>query len=209
MISLLHSCFSEGPGRRLRIDDCAAQLVEFAVALPLLVVFVVGIFDFSNAFALKLRLTNVVRAAAHTSTIGPFTDVMVSGTTPVSVADAAQLVDYYLVNNNLNDCGLSTNPNSSSSGLTWTFTASGNGCPSPGLTLIVNRGYYFPVNSTTVANANCQSQTPGNGQTAVIATCVSISYPYPWRFGQVASLLGSNNPLPTQLSAIAVALNTD
>jgi Flp pilus assembly protein TadG len=39
----------------LRRHDHAAQLVEFAVALPLLVVFVVGIFDFSSAFTLKLR----------------------------------------------------------------------------------------------------------------------------------------------------------
>ena len=36
--------------RFLSCDDHGAQLVEFAVALPLLVVFVVGIFDFSNAF---------------------------------------------------------------------------------------------------------------------------------------------------------------
>ena len=209
MKSVTHSRFSDGPGRRLWLDDCAAQLVEFAVALPLLVVFVVGIFDFSNAFALKLRLTNLMREAVHASTIGPFTDVVVGGTAPISVLNAAQIVDFYLVNNNINDCGLSTNMNSSSSGLAWTFTATGNGCPSPGLSLTVNRGYYFPVNSTTVANANCQSQSPGGGQTAVIATCVSISYPYPWQFGQVASLLGSNNPLPTQLSAVAVALNTD
>jgi hypothetical protein len=39
--------------RSVRIDNRAAQLVEFAVSLPLLMVFVVGIFDFSNAFTLK------------------------------------------------------------------------------------------------------------------------------------------------------------
>jgi len=199
------------PGRfrgKFWFDDRAAQLVEFAVALPLLVVFVVGIFDFSNAFTLKLRLTNVAEEAAHASAIDPFTDVA-PGATPVSVVDVFQIVDYYLVNNNVNDCGLSSHPNPTSSGLTWTFTATGNSCPSAGLKLIVNRGYYLPVNSTTVANANCQSQTPGAGQTAVIATCISIWYPYAWQFGKVASLLGSNNVLPAQFTVIAVALNTD
>ena len=193
--------------RRLRGDDRAAQLVEFAVALPLLVVFVVGIFDFSNAFTLKLRLTNVAREAARAASVAPSTDVQIGATAPISVVDAYGIVDYYLVNNNINDCGLSAISTGSSSGLTWTFSATSNGCPPPGLTLTVNRGYYFPINSTTVANENCQSQTPGSGQTAVIATCISIQYPYAWRFGKVASLLGSNNILPSQFSVIAVAFN--
>jgi len=44
-----------------RRDDRGSQMVEFAVTLPLLMVFVVGIFDFSGAFTLKQKLTN----AAH------------------------------------------------------------------------------------------------------------------------------------------------
>ena len=196
-------------GRRVQLDDGAAQLVEFAVALPLLVVFVVGIFDFSNAFTLKLRLTNLAREAAHASSSAPFTDVKVAGPVPISVADAFQLIDYYLVNNNVNDCGLSSGGTNSVLGLTWSVTAAANGCPAAGITLTVNRGYYFPVNSTTLPDANCTSQTPGTGQTAVLATCVSILYPYPWRFGQVASLLGSNSFLPNRFSAVAVAFNQD
>jgi Flp pilus assembly protein TadG len=35
--------------RRLGADDRASQIVEFALSLPLLVLFVVGIFDFSEA----------------------------------------------------------------------------------------------------------------------------------------------------------------
>ena len=189
-------------------DDRAAQLVEFAVALPLLVVFVVGIFDFSNAFTLKLRLTTVARDAARAAATGPSSDVKVGGSTPLSVVDAFQIVDLYLKNNNINDCGLST-ASASPSGLTWTYSASGGGCPAAGLTLTVNRGYYFPVNSTTVAASTCTGQTVASGQKAVIATCISIEYPYPWRFGRVASLLGSNNVLPTQISAVAVAFNED
>ena len=60
------------PGWR---DDQAAQLVEFAVSLPLLVLFVVGIFDFSNAFTLKQKLTNVARDAARAAAAEPSSDL--------------------------------------------------------------------------------------------------------------------------------------
>src|SRR5690242_21600819 len=85
----------------------AAQIVEFAVALPLLVVFVVGIFDFSTAFTFKQRLTNMARDAAHVAAADPSNDVLVGNTLPISVADVAQIVDNYLLVNNVNDCSLS------------------------------------------------------------------------------------------------------
>jgi Flp pilus assembly protein TadG len=210
-VSCLPNLLPARLGRDLLRDDHAAQLVEFAVALPLLVVFVVGIFDFSNAFTLKLRLTNVAREAVRAAASGPSSDVQVGGTAPISVVDAINVIDYYLQNNNINDCGLSSTlgGGSSSSGLTWTFTSDTNGCPPPGLTVTINRGYSFPATSTSVATATCTSQPTPSGQTAVIATCISVQYPYPWRFGKVASLLGSNNVLPAQFTVIAVALNED
>jgi len=184
----------------------AVQLVEFAVALPLLVLFVVGIFDFSNAFTLKQRLTNIARDAALASAYDPGSDVPTpyTGTLPVSVNDAFQLVDNYLLASNLNTCGITST--ATASGLTWTFTANTNGCPSAGLTIIVNRGYYLAPNSTTSPPVSCASSSAG-GQVAVISTCVSIQYPYTWRFGNVASLIGGNTLLPTQISAVSVAMN--
>jgi Flp pilus assembly protein TadG len=187
-------------------DDRAAQLVEFAVSLPLLVVFVVGIFDFSNAFTLKQKLTNAARDGARVAAADPANDLQSPSTAvPVSVADAFQDVDNYLIANHINDCGIT--PSTSPVGLTWTSTASGSGC---GLTIIINRGYYFsPVAATQPANVNCQPPPLGGGatQTAIIGTCVSIQYTYPWRFGKVASLLGSAASLPTQVTAAAVAMN--
>lgn len=196
------------PVERGRQDEHGAQLVEFAVALPLLVVFVVGIFDFSTAFTLKQRLTNIARDAARASASDPATDLRggITGTNPVSVMDVYYMVDNYLLANNLNDCGLSGSTSAAVSGLTWTFTASGNGCPSPGLTIIVNRGYYYPSTGGAVPSANCSAQSPG-AQTAVISTCVSVQYAYPWKFGRAASLLGASTVLPAQISAAAVALN--
>lgn len=189
---------------RLR-GDSAAQIVEFAVSLPLLIVFVVGIFDFSSAFTLKQRLTNIARDAARASAVDPSTDVtQPQGALPVSVNDAFVIVDNYLIANNMNDCAIS--PAVTPTNLTWTFTATGNGCVVPGLTIIVNRGYYFPATGATLPTVNCASQSPA-GQMAVIGTCVSIQYFYPWRFGKVASLLGRATVLPTQISGVAVALN--
>ncbi|HYM79713.1 MAG TPA: TadE family protein [Candidatus Dormibacteraeota bacterium] len=188
--------------------ESGAQIVEFAVALPLLVLFVVGIFDFSNAFTLKQRLTNIARDAARASAADPSNDLQgaITGTNPVSVMDVYYIVDNYLLGSKLNDCGLSTSTSAAVSGLTWTFTASGNGCPTPGLTIIVNRGYYYPANGGAVPGTTCQSQNSA-GQPAVISTCVSIQYAYPWRFGRAASLLGSTTLLPAQISAVAVSFN--
>jgi hypothetical protein len=124
---------------------------------------------------------------------------------PVSVNDAFQIVDNYLVGNNVNDCGITSG--GAPSGLIWTFTASGNGCPTAGLTIIVNRGYYYPSTGATVPSVNCASQAVSNGQVALISTCVSIQYGYPWRFARAASLLGASTVLPLRISAVAVALN--
>jgi len=185
--------------------DRGAQIVEFAVALPLLVVFVVGIFDFSSAFTLKQRLTNIARDAARASAVDPSNDLQQPlSANPVSVNDVFYIVDNYLIASNLNDCGLTST--ATTSNLTWTFTASGNGCVTPGLTVKVNRAYYFPSTGATTPDVNCTSQNPG-AQIAVIGTCVSIQYAYPWRFGQAASLLGVTSVLPQQISAVAVSLN--
>lgn len=189
-------------GESMCRQEQAAQLVEFAVALPLLVVFVVGIFDFSSAFTLKQRLTDLARDAARVAAADPSSDVQV-GATPLSVMDAFYVVDNYLRANNINDCGISTTP--TNSGTTWTFQSSGGTCPAGQLTIIVNRGYYFPVTGATTPAVTCTPSTPSGG--AVIGTCVSIQYPYPWRFGRAASLLGTNYSLPTQISAVEIALN--
>ena len=97
--------------------------MEFAVALPLLVVFVVGIFDFSGAFTLKQKLTNVARDAARSAAADPTNDLTLPQTAvPISVNDAAQIVDNYLIVNHLSDCGFDPS-NAVAAGLTWTYTA--------------------------------------------------------------------------------------
>jgi Flp pilus assembly protein TadG len=187
---------------RLAGEEPGAQLVEFAVALPLLMVFVVGIFDFSGAFTLKQKLTNVARDAARTAAADPSNDL--SSATPASVSDAFRVVDNYLIANHLSDCGATQ---TGQSGLQWTYSGT-TGCPTGGLTVIIQRGYYFPASAAaTIAPANCTPTQSAGSQTAVLSTCVNIQYAYPWRFGHVASLLGSSAPLPSTISGTAVAMN--
>jgi Flp pilus assembly protein TadG len=183
--------------------DDGAALVEFAVSLPLLMVFVVGIFDFSNAFTLKQKFTNIARDAARAAAADPANDLQ--STLPMSVTDAFQVVDSYLLANNINDCGITTG--GTPSGLTWTFSVTATSGSPCGITLIINRGYYFPVTGAILPTVSCTSQPPGRSQTAIIGTCVSIQYNYSWRFGRVASLLGRTATLPSTISAAAVAMN--
>jgi Flp pilus assembly protein TadG len=157
-------------------DDRAAQIVEFAVSLPLLVVFVVGIFDFSGALALKQKLTNAAREGARVAAADPANDLSGSASgVPVSVSDAFQVVDNYLLSEKINDCGLVAP--TLTSGLTWTST--GTGCPgvaANGLILTINRGCVT-------------QQTIGTTPTDVVNTCVKIQYAYKWRFNSVITLL--------------------
>jgi hypothetical protein len=114
------------------------------------------------------------------------------------------VVDGYIIAAGLNDCGLSSaTAVATANKLTWTYTATANGCLGTGLTLTVVRG--FPDCGLVASvygspNPIAQLQMP--------CTQVSISYPYQWHFNSVIQLLvpGANLAL-TQLGAIATAVN--
>ncbi|MGC2474694.1 MAG: TadE/TadG family type IV pilus assembly protein [Candidatus Sulfotelmatobacter sp.] len=189
-------------------SENAAQLAEFAITLPLLVVFVVGIFDFSGAFTLKQKLTNIARDAARAAAADPATDLR--SALPISVSDAFYVVDNYLLANNINDCGLGLQTPTLVTGhpLTWQVTISSSSGSPCGIILTINRGYYFPI-ATPVTTPPALTCTPAaaNGAVQVVGTCVSIQYSYQWRFGKVVSLLGSSAMLPPNITAEAVAMN--
>lgn len=186
-------------------EDRAAQLVEFAVALPLLILFVVGIFDFSSAFTLKQKLTNIARDAARAAAADPVTDLQNAKTLPVSVSDAFRVINTYLVANNISNCGIDTTTPVPSAA-EWTYR--GTFCSSGTLTVVINRGYTFPAQNTVKPpDVNCTSQAPVPEVVTVVSTCISIQYPYQWQFGRVASLLGPSATLPTTITATAVAMN--
>jgi Flp pilus assembly protein TadG len=182
-----------GAARRVR-NDQGSQIAEFAISLPLLVVMVVGIFDFSGAFALKQKLVNAAREGARAAAADPANDLSgaVSGV-PVSVSDAFQVADNYLLAEKINDCALGGATITQGSGLTWSATSTGT-CPGGGIIFSINRGC---VTQQTLAGTS----------TSMVATCVTITYPYAWRFNTVSSLLGRTILGPNNLTTTAVAYN--
>jgi Flp pilus assembly protein TadG len=184
------------PGETLRsyfswvCDTRAAALIEFAVSLPLLVVLVVGIFDFGGAFNLKQELNNAMREGARFAANQPTNDL--DSSTPASVDAVRFVVDSYLLNAHINDCGLSGIPQPpTGGGLTWVYNAT-VGCS---LTLTINRGVVLQetILGTTV---NMRS------------TYVHIVYPYQWHFNSVIQLLvpGASFAL-TNIQSDATAVN--
>jgi Flp pilus assembly protein TadG len=181
--------------RRLWIacgDTQAAQIVELAITLPVLVGLWYGIFDFGHAFNLKQKLSDATRQAARFAANQSTSDL--TNSTPQSLIDVRNAVSAYLIANNVNDCGLGTATATESPTYTWVFTASG--CSAGNLVLTVNRGKIFTI---------------GSGATAVTlqATQVDLSYPYQWQFSRVVKLIAPNATFagPTQIPSTAIVPN--
>lgn len=180
---------------RAWMDDRASQIVEFAVSLPLLVLFVVGIFDFSNALSLKQKLTNAAREGSRVAASDPANDLSnPTSVVPASVSDAFQVVDNYLLSEKINDCGLQGSTPPVPTGLKWTYASNGFGCPGSGITLLIDRG--------------CTSNmAEGSATVNLIGTCITINYAYKWEFNNVASGLGWTGSGPSLLTATAGSFN--
>jgi hypothetical protein len=181
-------------------ESTGASMVEFAVTLPLLVVLVVGIFDFGGAFNTKQELNNAVREGAHLGASEPSNDLCIAScSAPTSVDAIRYLVHAYLQSAQVNDCGLSAAslPTSSSgSPQSWEYDATG--CPWGTLKLTINRGV-------------AMSETEGSIPVSVLCTQVSIVYPYPWHFNNVIQLIspGSTVSANTNIQTSATAMNMD
>ena len=178
----------------------ASQILEFALTLPLLMVFVVAIGDFGGAITLKHKLNNAVREGARFGANEPTADLYGNaGTSPPSVNAVAHLVGSYLQSVRINDCGLAsgtlptpTHPRP----LAWTYTFNTTGCS---VSLTVDRGFPIPAG------------TSGGGGVPrwVISTQVTISYPYTWQFNRVIGLIapGASYAGPAQLLSDATIPN--
>lgn len=188
-------------GSLLRLEAQASQIVEFAVALPLLVVFVVGIFDFGNAFNLKHKITNAALMGARLASTQPSSDLTDPLAGMGSVGVVAQIVGSNLLSAKVTDCGLSVgNPAevSYTAPRTWTFTKNNYPCAGT-LTMIVDRGYTFQLPPS--------GSYPG-GMT-IEATRVTLSYPYKWQFNRVIQFLvpGASFQSSSQITSVAVMQN--
>ncbi|MGB8013902.1 MAG: TadE/TadG family type IV pilus assembly protein [Terriglobales bacterium] len=155
-------------------DVQGSALLEFAIALPLLVVLVVGIYDFSGAFSQKQKVEQAAQEGAIIAGAQPMTDI---GANPGSLQAVATAVFNSLAGNGVVPTGSCTPPGTvanTSPSLTWIYTISGcsSAYPTDNLVITINRAW-----------------SPGAGSPAVVGTMVTVAYPYHWRFNRVIQLL--------------------
>jgi Flp pilus assembly protein TadG len=180
--------------RRTLTEERAAQIVEFAVSLPLLLLFLVGIFDFSGAISLKQKLTNAARDGARVAAADPATDLGSPSTTvPVSISDAYQTVDNDLLSAKVNDCGMTgTTPTLATGVLAWKSPPLTGCAGGTGMVVTIQRGCVALITGTT---------------TDMVNTCVTIQYPYQWTFTSVSGLLGGSFIPPSKITTTSTSFN--
>ena len=178
----------------LLLDEGGAAILEFAIALPLLVLFVVGIYDFSGAFNQKLKMEQAAQGGAIFAGTQPTSDITSSNGNPDSLQAVVTAVfnslagSGVLPNANQGTCVLPVAPGPVNV-LTWTYTISG--CNSA---YTINNDLIIVINRASVS-----------GSPAALCTLVTVTYPYHWRFYSVIQSLFSTNY--TSLSESATVHN--
>src|SRR5437870_3453568 len=147
-----------------------SALLEFAIVLPLLVVFVVGIYDFSGAYIQKQKIGHAAQAGAIAAAGQPTGDMDPAIGNPESLQPVVNVIFNSLAAEgvlplaNQGNCkpaaAIVTN-----SALQWTYTISD--CSAPSADVLI----------TTIDRGAVVAGTP-----TTVSTVVTISYPYHWRF---------------------------
>ena len=129
-----------------------SAILEFAITVPVLVVFVVGIYDFSGAFNQKQKIEQAAQEGAIVAAAQPTSDIDPSNTNPDSLQAVATAVFNSLSGSGVIPPGASCGPPGTPlwiSGLTWTYKITG--CSSANLTdnlvITINRGWASPTSS--------------------------------------------------------------
>lgn len=160
------------------------EIYEFAMALPLLLVLVIGIIDFAKAYNTQQVITNTARMAARTIVSTPlsvydpnctWTSSSPGSGVPCPIQGVVYSAANYLTQAGLTDGACLTSAAASfTSPMEWTYT-----CNS--VTLDINHAY----NLTGGANGGIVSNTK-----------VSVSYPFTFMFGRLIGLLvpGATGP---------------
>jgi len=190
-------------GVRLLRDVRGSALLEFAITLPLLAVFVVGIYDFSGAFNQKQKIEQAAQEGAILAGAQPTSDIATSTPTPPGPSSLLPVV--VAIFNSLAAGGVLPNantgggclmpppfPSQAPGSLAWTYTISGcSKIPygSDRLVITINRGWFS-----------------GTAPVAV-GTMVTVTYPYHWRFAGVLQLLLPGYSTPTQVTESATVHN--
>jgi Flp pilus assembly protein TadG len=190
----MHSRFSRFPMHDAR-NERGSALVEFAVTLPLLVVFLVGIYDFSGAFTQKQKIEQAAQEGAIVAGAQPMNDIYINpqNPNPDSLQPVVTAIFNSLVGANVLPQGnqspcVPTGTVTLNGGVSWTYTISG--CPD-NLIITINRGW------------------TGSGTPAGVGTQVTVRYPYRWRFNSAIQLImpGAQYAATTNLTETATVHN--
>ena len=179
------------PQRMRSTGERGAAILEFAIVLPLLVVFIVGIYDFSGAFNQKQKIEQAAQEGAIIAGAQPMSDI---GGNPLSLQAVSTAVYNSLVGSHVLALGTCTPPGTVANtppSLQWTYTISG--CPDD-VVITINRGW-----------------SSGPGPVAV-GTAVTVQYPYHWRFNSVIQVLfpgPSGYAATTQVKETSTVHNQD
>jgi len=175
---------------RLAREAEAAELLEFALAIPLILVMVVGLLDFANAYHTKQALANAAREGSRLGAAAGTADITQPGTPPSVQAIHDDVVAYLqnagisttFIGSTASACVTSGNLN----GFCWDYNASG----SYGL---------------RIERAVLLTNTDSNN-TTLKATRVTLLYPYNWTFGfnHVITLL-----IPSATAAGTIGIEAD
>ncbi len=158
-----------------------AQLLEFALALPLLLVLLTGVLDFATAYNTKQKLNNAAREGARLGVAQGMTDL--TQATPASVQVIRDAVVSYLTNANL-DTSFIGSAMAPAGGFTWTYYSSGT--------------YGLKIERDVLI--------PATGGGFIACTRVTLNYPYNWTFGfnkTINMLAPSSYPATTPIASDA------
>lgn len=166
-----------------------SELLEFALALPLILVMLVGLLDFAQAYHVKQVLANAAREGARVAISEPRAGLTGSGSPPDTVQSVKDDVTTYIQNAGINTSFINANATAASN-LTWTYYTTTN-CPSGTCGLKLEMNY--------------QITDPNTGG-LITAVRVTLTYPYNWTYGfnNVMKLL-----IPSSSIAGTIMITTD
>jgi Flp pilus assembly protein TadG len=166
-----------------------SELLEFVIAVPLLLLLVIGAWDFGAAFVLKQKLTNAAREGARIVASVPSNTVDANGNAcspPCNIQAGVNAVVQYLKSANLDaSCIYSATPSSATPLNGWVYSC-GNG-----IRLEIDRGIVSPNLVEPYDNVTLPS-----GTVAVGETVVTLTYPFTWTQGQLLP-----PPIPSKLTS--------
>lgn len=168
---------------KVLVDPEGSQFYELAITLPVLLLIVVGIADFGQAFELRNKLSVAAREGARLAASESTLDLYGFGVPP-SIQAVRDVVSNALLNDNVNQCPIDFFPVPTGN-LQWTYFSGGCG----EFRLTIDRSYTFR-----------------NGLTQVEGSHVTLQYPYTWDSYRVFGRLAFT--FPRTINADAVMMNT-